>query len=426
MSVGRLIKAERKKKGIKQINLARGICSISYLSKIENDNISPNQEIINLLLKRLDITRNDSLDSEKSDLLNELKENYKNLIINREISKFNAEELPEYYFNKSNDINIEYCIYLMRILLSKEIYDKVAYLLELINEKKIKENKLLFIFLVNKGIFLLNNRKVKEAIDIFDKALFNCNNTQIEEWERADLYYIYALANISLLNLHKALDYIKISQEYFSKESLFKRSIENTIVEANIYKRFGEYQKVEKLFTSALKISKLLKDRNYIGIINQNLGDLYFRKGDQNNALSFYLESLKYKSNKSDKLITILSLIEVYEKEKNKDKILYWNNYGITLLTKSENLTMQEQFYKKCFNMNEITYNSKIIEKIKEVNSILDFLEYNSYFNYSYKYASRIADFLSESRKYKLANYYYKISIRNFYNEKNFKGVENI
>lgn len=145
-------KSRTKKKGIKQINLARGICSISYLSKIENDNISPNQEIINLLLKRLDITRNDSLDSEKSDLLNELKENYKNLIINREISKFNAEELPEYYFNKSNDINIEYCIYLMRILLSKEIYDKVAYLLELINEKKIKENKLLFIFLVNKGI----------------------------------------------------------------------------------------------------------------------------------------------------------------------------------------------------------------------------------------------------------------------------------
>ena len=55
MSIGLIIKYERLKQDIKQTNLAKGICSISYLSKIEHNLVEPNPEIIELLLSRLNI-----------------------------------------------------------------------------------------------------------------------------------------------------------------------------------------------------------------------------------------------------------------------------------------------------------------------------------------------------------------------------------
>ncbi|MBU5675164.1 helix-turn-helix transcriptional regulator [Alkaliphilus sp. MSJ-5] len=45
---GLLIKSNREKLGLKQEYLCKGICSISYLSKIEKGNIVPSEDI-NLL-----------------------------------------------------------------------------------------------------------------------------------------------------------------------------------------------------------------------------------------------------------------------------------------------------------------------------------------------------------------------------------------
>lgn len=424
MSISRLIKSERQRKGIKQINLAKGICSVSYLSKIENDNISPNKDVLELLLKRLNITKENVENSNNSKLVASLKNSYKNIIINRIAPELNVEELPEYYFDESHEINVEYCIYLIRILLSKELYSKAEYLLELIDERKVKDEKLLFILMVNKGICLLSNRKIEEALDLFNRAAIICNNASIKEWERADFYYIYALCNISSLNLYRALEYIKISQEYFSKESLFKRSIENTIVEANILKRLGQYRKVEQLFTSALKITQLLKDDKYIGIINQNLGDLYSKKGDHENAIKYYIESLKYKINITDKLIAVLSLIEENEKIENVKEILRWNDYGIKLIDQLTDLNIEAMFYNNCFQINEVIYKSNLSNKILELD--LKFFEDFNYYHYGYKYATKIADLLSYDRKYKLSNYYYQIAIKNIIKENIIKGDKEI
>lgn len=54
-SIGHIIKQERLNQNMKQISLARGICSTSYLSKIENNSTFPSVDITSLLLKRLNL-----------------------------------------------------------------------------------------------------------------------------------------------------------------------------------------------------------------------------------------------------------------------------------------------------------------------------------------------------------------------------------
>lgn len=46
--IGLVIKMERLRQGMKQITLSKGICTPSYLSKIENNITLPGEDIITL------------------------------------------------------------------------------------------------------------------------------------------------------------------------------------------------------------------------------------------------------------------------------------------------------------------------------------------------------------------------------------------
>ncbi|MGB2992656.1 MAG: helix-turn-helix transcriptional regulator, partial [Paenisporosarcina sp.] len=91
---GHVIKLERIRNNMKQITLAQGICTPSYLSKIENNSIVPSQEVIDLLLNRLElsITQNKNLDDES--YLKHIKEIYFNAVMNKD-RELVAQQLKE-------------------------------------------------------------------------------------------------------------------------------------------------------------------------------------------------------------------------------------------------------------------------------------------------------------------------------------------
>ena len=53
MKIGHLIRAERVRQDMKQVVLAKGICTPSYLSKIERNQIEPSEDIAELLMERI-------------------------------------------------------------------------------------------------------------------------------------------------------------------------------------------------------------------------------------------------------------------------------------------------------------------------------------------------------------------------------------
>lgn len=59
--IGQTIKWHRIRQGITQEQLAEGICSSAYLSKLENNQISFNKEIVSQLCERLSFLLKSSL-----------------------------------------------------------------------------------------------------------------------------------------------------------------------------------------------------------------------------------------------------------------------------------------------------------------------------------------------------------------------------
>ena len=68
---GQRIRRERLRRNWSQAGLCKGICAVSYLSKIEQGQAEPSDEILRLLLARLELPLDDGLRAEAETLAEE-------------------------------------------------------------------------------------------------------------------------------------------------------------------------------------------------------------------------------------------------------------------------------------------------------------------------------------------------------------------
>ncbi len=96
---GLLLKAERLRKKMEQKEVANGICTVSYLSRIENNQVIPHPDLMENLLKQVGVKR---LSKEK------------NLYYSKEIEKYllgyleNAENTPEVPFTQEEEAELKH------------------------------------------------------------------------------------------------------------------------------------------------------------------------------------------------------------------------------------------------------------------------------------------------------------------------------
>ncbi len=157
-NIGLLIKMARIQQNMKQVSLAKGICSTSYLSKIENNQTIPSEDVLQLLLERLDLDYEDLSTEQELKFLSELYSLYKEAIIERNKSEI-TERLTTY--NKRNFLFVDesnfftYNLYLFRLYLITEAdVDKVKNLMNALDQMQEKfDERQHFIF--NKNCWLL-------------------------------------------------------------------------------------------------------------------------------------------------------------------------------------------------------------------------------------------------------------------------------
>jgi transcriptional regulator with XRE-family HTH domain len=138
-----VIKAERIKHNMTLEEMAKGICSVSYLCKVENQDIVPAEDYVHSLFERVNIDYKNLVDSEADVELNTIIEAY---------FLCDFEKVKDYYLSvnwKVNNANV----YLSRsfyFLVNKE-YDKFKQEIALLDEIKkslTEEQAILLLFLV--------------------------------------------------------------------------------------------------------------------------------------------------------------------------------------------------------------------------------------------------------------------------------------
>jgi HTH-type transcriptional regulator, quorum sensing regulator NprR len=411
MEIGNRIRFYRIQKNMTQEELAKGIISVSYLSKIENNQTSASIEVLEMLCDRLGIKL---IEEEEIPLLKKLKDWYF-LIIQRNKGEAQREyELLKERVYDTNDTKalVYFVLFELRFFLLMYNLGLAKNQIEKIEQfRDIFDNEMNYYYHKFHGLYLyLNNYNA--ASDHFKIAERILHNTiHFEKLEEADLFYSMGLTYSQILKVALSINYTEKALMIYQALYDLKRSAEWHVILGISYRRIEEFQKAEESLLLAYKIAKSLNDPYLKGIIHHNLGDLYEIQGESVKALEEYKNSMKYKDERElvSKLRSIHSIVSEYYKLGDVENCQKWIEFGTSLIQD----TSQYFEYVLHFNIYDYLLNNQSNELEDYLkNVVLPYFEKIDKTSYYMKYAELLADYYKNNGKYKNASYYYSIALQ--------------
>ena len=408
---GHIIKFERIRQNIKQVQLSDGICTPSYLSKIESNSIVPSEEILLEIFNRLDIFQTNSKFTEE-EFLEHVRSIYNEAIKFKDkarVSKYLDEIFEEKYLFANPSNFYSYILMLSRLKMMVHIQQNDTISLQksiskFSNEFNPYQSVLYYIC---NGYLHFYNNDFRSSLNSLNQALQFHTQCNLRECESADLYYFSGLVNLQLDNIMVTLDFLSKSQSYFNKELLLFRSVETYIASAVAYKRAQDYDK----YLEYLKLAeKLAIDENMLenlALIYFNFATFYALKVNFKKALVYYHKSLKFTANTFVQLKTIYCIILYNSMLYDFKEVVFWCEKGLEIYNSipneiSKGFTFHFNVYLSIHTGYE-NFEQILIETIEH------FVQSND-FRHANKYAMLIANYYNAAGKYKKATNYYRLA----------------
>ncbi|WP_404283597.1 tetratricopeptide repeat protein [Exiguobacterium aurantiacum] len=405
---GNLIKIERMRRNMKQSVLARGICSISYLSKIENNQTSASEEVLEMIFKRLGIEVPLYYDfSEQVEKVRaEIEEILRDAILTRK-DKGKLQEVEKYLsnpvVNQSKELYISLLLALAR--LDSMPGGQNTYITEIgwIEEQLNREAGLRYTLM--KSLKLFNENEKEKSLELLEELNEQLPHSSLPIWEMADMRYIMGGMYYKFTDYLQAIENVKFALDYFQEHFFLERIVECHIVIGLAFKRRRRFTEALAHYHRAVKVISATTMKDYYGMLYNNMGEIYSSLGDQEKALEYFMQSFDYKVEVKSKLYSVVSLIEGYTNYNNVEEILNWLSKGYEI--KGDRTGLEEfdhhfEIYKNCY---QVPNQLELIKSLKE--AVHYFEKYNDYV-YMQKYSLWLARELRSNGKYKLATEYYE------------------
>ncbi|WP_019412859.1 helix-turn-helix transcriptional regulator [Paenisporosarcina sp. TG20] len=415
---GHVIKLERIRKNMKQIVLAQGICTPSYLSKIENNSIVPSQEVIDLLLNRLEltITNNKNLDDES--YLKHIREIYFNAVMNkdrelaaRQLKEINAER---YLFSDATNYYTYQLMVLRLTLIVQDIQNDTSELIMALSELSSNFNDYqMFLFNSCVGSYYSFMLDYTSTLQSYEKAIIYYKRINIEKWEEADFHYLLGHCYLTQQRWVICIDYIQKSLEFFKSGFYNSRVVECYLILAIVQDETYQYEQAHQNLLLAQKITLQLNLKEHIPIITQNLGTTASIRGQSEEAIEYFLESLSYREDYDEKLFTIHSLVKEYSKLKNSKEVIKWAEFGLSLINDNHN-PVHHQTFEHHLNVYLARETNPILFEKVTIDAYNFFKETKNY-RLAEKYSLLLGNFYQENNKYKNAAKYFSYSNENMF-----------
>lgn len=310
MEFGALIKFYRTQKGMTQAELAKGICSVPHLSKIENNSKEANEETISLLLERLDIGLEEM--DEKEGLIQLLLGQ-----LGEKINYYLKDKVDEIYQKLQE---MEHIIPFSKYIYTYELY-KYRYLLFkgflaeaesqkdlLFKQKKNFSQHEEYLFRYFNAVCLIMKGQYKAADDLLE-ALYN---EPSNETQNAEFFYHRAFVKGSLEQSGHAIHFGKMALQLFMNEHNFFRILHTLMMLGINFTQSNIYEEAEDCLKHLIRNAELLKQEKLLPQIYHNMGYLQNKKGNPKEALSYYEKSLALQPiNNPNYLVTLYSIAEI-------------------------------------------------------------------------------------------------------------------
>ncbi|MEF7658948.1 helix-turn-helix transcriptional regulator [Bacillus sp. ZJS3] len=403
--IGKQVFYKRLQQKMTQEELCQGICSVSYLSKIENGKIEASEEILQLLCARLEIAVTDLRDVEE-DVKGKL-DDWLNALVHLDkpqVERIYEELQGEMKHVLDFEIINYYKLLYTRYLIMKRDFPAVEEELESLKKMYKKYSpfqKLLYTY--SKGLYYFLQHKYKTALDYLVQTEVMAKE---QGYYETGIYYNLALVYNELEIEHMALHFAHLAMEGFKNEYKFRHVINCQLLIGLSYIQKRQYNEALAIYRNILREANSFADKdNITAIALNNMGYLHYHLKDYAKAKEYYLQCLQYKKEEDldyiDAVYEIaLQCIELKEFEEVKE----WINKGIEVAKRDEKyksmlytlLILQYKYfeekgvYKKFLETEALTFfkqeeNKKDLKKVylelaKYHEEVLEFQESNRYY----------------------------------------------
>ncbi|PLR76887.1 transcriptional regulator [Bacillus sp. V3-13] len=311
MEYGPLIKFYRTQKKLTLKDLAKGICSVSHLSKIEHNSKDANTETIMLLLNRLNISIEEICEQEEliGTLLNELKDKIDFYL------KDDAQKLFEQLSGLENIIPFSSYLYKYELIKYRyQLFQRFLAEAEQQREMLKKQTKNFsqyesYLYQSYNALLLILKGQFKKADEAFDQLFTDAN----PEAATGELLYHRALVKSSLEQSSYAIHYGKQALQQFMNQHNFKRILHSLMLLGINYTHSKIYEEALCCFKHLIRNAEILNDQQLLSQIYHNMGFLQRKMGNLVEALNYYKKSLSLQHKQSSHyLITLYSVGEIY------------------------------------------------------------------------------------------------------------------
>jgi HTH-type transcriptional regulator, quorum sensing regulator NprR len=407
MHLGEKIRYFRKVKNLSQQELAAGICSIPYLSKIENGVTQPSDEIQQHLATRLEI-RLDSMNEDT--IIRNYVELFYSLYQRDYASAEQKFQILTATHSHSIDEEILHKIFKsIYLLLAKDeiqevqlLLDEVAFLDGVMNGEKA------FYYLLARGQLSFYLNDYEDAFHYFLKAEKQLEENRFQEWEKGYLLYVIGVSANHLYKNIVALEYIKEALHIFEKNYFFKRCADCRIVLAIIHLRFKNIDESSNQLLLAETIANTFDDEVLKGIIYHNLGSIATHKGEPEKAIELFSKSMKAKEKEPlpAKIMTIHALVKEYNKTNQPEKGLELIDSWLEQVQAdplNRGFELHFLYFKHLFKYGEI--NADFM-----VNELIPYFEQRNEWVHLADYYPILGKYFENQQKYKQASQYYSLA----------------
>ncbi|MBU3145143.1 tetratricopeptide repeat protein [Clostridium sp. CF012] len=390
------IKYNRLHNEISQSALAYGICSISHLSYFENGKKTLRGEIIELLLKKLNIHQIEEFGN-----IGLIRQQFYNMMF--QIENLNHEDAKTIYKELLNvedlistsPYNIEYKIYQLMYNTFVECINYNDLKQDIIALDKIysslsQELQYLYLFITGRIIYKYDNHN--KGIE----RLVNACKLKETPWINYNLGFSYCFNNEQL----KGTYYLEKALESYEKSGRYINALWCHNYIGICYTDLKIYEKAEKHFKAALTGAEHFN-------INKIFGHLYINLSYLNFCREMYEESIvwtkKALETDGDPLLCASNYVEACIKLKRIEECKeIFNTYLIKEYEYSIYYNLLRFFYLSIFHLEESIFYEEVTKKI------LPYYENINYYNLCKPIKLKLIEHLEKKRKYKEANRIYK------------------
>ncbi|MFC7319529.1 helix-turn-helix domain-containing protein [Halobacillus campisalis] len=397
---GQLIKQHRKFKDMTLEELADGICSVSYLSKIENNTISASKEMYRLLGEKLNIHL-ENLNEEFDDKIYEkLIDWHKSIQLKNTTLMENLHEECRNLLNFNQNIELSNLFKIIHSRfqltttneplskkITKELYDVMSQ----------SSNEYRFLYYKTIGIDYLLQFQYEQAEMNFQFAEEMMNKLPNQDFE---LYYHISLTYSRLLMFVESNFYAEMAIEGYQKSLNYSKVTDCSMISAINYNFLGAHRVAERLFLNMLQGAGQYLGKFEESIVHHNLGYIYICLDKYEQSIEHLQTALLLKEeNNISPVSTLYLLAKVYNCKQDKGRSWDFINQGKAKAVEEKDVRYIHKFYILKSVLEGTTKDDTFVKKLE--NEILpEFLSLNEFSDYK-TYLKFLGDIYYEKRMYK-------------------------